>query len=240
MMTTTAAVPPVIGLTSYVDEGQHPHWGTDPGAVIDMRYVRAIERAGAVVVIVPPREDMTDQMAAAVVAGLDGLVVAGGGDVDPARYGQDPHERTGMVRADRDEAELRLVAAARTAALPLLGICRGHQIMAVAAGGRLVQHLEAGDVVHDVTGGFGAHPVQVVPGTRLHAVLGDRVEVATSHHQAVEDAPGYLTSAAADDGVLEAIEDPDLPFCVGVQWHPERADDPRLFDALVAAAVAAR
>lgn len=234
------SLPPVIGLTSYVEPGEHPHWGQNPAAVIDIRYVRAIERAGGVCVIVPPREDITEPMAQATVAHLDGLVVAGGGDVDPVHFGQEPHERVVMIRADRDASEIALVRAARAAGVPLLGICRGHQVMAVEAGGALVQHLEESSVVHTVDDAYAWHEVDTVAGTVVARLLGERSTVVTSHHQAVDTAPGYVVSARAADGVVEAIEDPAQRFCVGVQWHPERGEDPALFDAVVEAARAYR
>jgi putative glutamine amidotransferase len=132
-----------------------------------------------------------------------------------------------------------LARASGQSGLPVLGICRGMQVMAVAAGGDLVQHLPdiLGNETHlPAPGVYGRHEVKIEPGTRLASVLGDRVEVAHYHHQGVGRHPGLNPTAYSHDGLLEAFEDPDAPFRLGVQWHPEQGEDPRLFEALVEAA----
>jgi putative glutamine amidotransferase len=195
--------------------------------------------AGARVLLVPPERGYDDEAAADLVSRVDGLVVAGGADVEPSRYDAPLHPLAQAPRPDRDDTELALVRAAAAADLPLLGVCRGMQVMAVAAGGTLEQHLP--DVVgHDehapAPGEYGRHAVRTAEGSRLRDVLGERVAVPTYHHQGVTSHPGYTPTAWTDDGVVEAIEAPGARWRVGVQWHPEMDDDPRLVAAFVAAA----
>jgi gamma-glutamyl-gamma-aminobutyrate hydrolase PuuD len=174
-----------------------------------------------------------------VVEGLHGLVLAGGGDINPARYAapRDPH--TGPPRSDRDRWELALAQAALEQRVPLLAICRGMQVLNVAMGGDIIQHLP--DVVgHDghcpVIGRHGRHDVRVAPGSRVAALLGERASVATYHHQAVGRLGESLTPTAwTDDGTVEAVEHEDRPWVVGVQWHPEVHDGTALFTGFVAA-----
>ncbi len=230
---------PLVGLTTYCEPASWGAWRDVPAALVPQAYVDALRGAGARVVLVPPERGIDASDAAELVAELDALVVAGGADVDPARYGQEPHAVLQAPRPDRDDLELALVAAAADADLPLLGICRGMQVMAVAAGGVLQQHLP--DVVgHDghspAPARYGSHQVRTADGSVLRGVLGRQVVVPTYHHQGVVSHPGYVASAWADDGVLEGIEAPAARFRVGVQWHPEAGSDPRLFEALVAAA----
>jgi putative glutamine amidotransferase len=168
-------------------------------------------------------------------------MVSGGADVDPTLYGEAPHPRTSEWREDRDAWERALLDAADEAALPILGVCRGMQLMAVAAGGALEQHTP--EVVgHDdhSPGGpeYGAVAVRTAPGTRVHAAVGDATLVQCHHHQSVREHPGFTATAWAADGTLEAMERDGGRFCVGVQWHPEVGRDHHLFAALVAAAAA--
>ncbi len=230
---------PVIGVTTYVEPATWGVWSGVPTALLPHAYVRRLEQAGAVVVLVPPREDADDALAHEVLDRLDGLVIAGGADVDPARYGQTPHPSVQAPRPDRDELELRLARASATRDLPVLGICRGMQVMAVAAGGELEQHLpdRPGVGVHaGAPGAYASHPVTWADGSRLAQALGGGPDVPSYHHQGVLTHPGYRAAAWAPDGTLEAFEDPAHEFRVAVQWHPEVGDDPRLFTALVAAA----
>lgn len=206
-------------------------------------YVRRVEEAGGLCLLLP----VTDPArAAAYLDLLDGVLLIGGDDVDPSLYGAPPHPELGPVDRERDLFEIALVRAAVENAMPTLGICRGVQLMNVALGGTLHQDLPS--TVADALAHSGrydeAHPVAVVPGTHLARILGARsVDVNSHHHQAVErSAPGFVATAHASDGVIEASELPDQPFFLGVQWHPERlpASDAtkRLFRAFVAASAA--
>lgn len=230
---------PVIGLTCYVEPVDRGPWMGLRSAVLPHEYVEKVERAGGIAVLVPPRGDADAAMAAAVLDRLDGLLVAGGADVDPEVYGADPHPSVQEARPERDRTELALVREARRRGMPLLGICRGMQIMAVESGGSLHQHVP--DVVgHDEhsprPGVYGMHPVDLAPDSMTGRLLGERVEVHSHHHQSVDTHPRYVATGHAPDGTVEAFEDPDQPFCLGVQWHPEPGDDDRLFIALVEAA----
>jgi putative glutamine amidotransferase len=232
-----AARRPVVGVTSYVEEARWGVWDRR-AVVLPYAYVEGLERAGARVLVVPP----SPHDVASVVDRLDALVVAGGADLDPALYDEPPHAETRGVREDRDAGELPLLVEALRRDLPVLGICRGMQLMAVAHGGSLVQHLP--DVVgHDRhrarPGVYGHHGVRLAPGSLVAAVLGEQVDVPSYHHQGL-GSPGSLTvSGWADDGTAEVVEDPGRRFALGVLWHPEADTDPRLFDALLAAVAAA-
>ncbi|WP_406830044.1 gamma-glutamyl-gamma-aminobutyrate hydrolase family protein [Pedococcus sp. KACC 23699] len=230
---------PVVGLTCYVEPVTRGPWQDQPSATVPHAYVEKLERAGALVLVVPPRPDADAALALEVLARLDALVIAGGADVDPAHYGQDPHPSVQDPRADRDAMELALAAASAETGTPLLGICRGMQVMAVAAGGLVEQHLPD-RVGHDEhlpgDGVYGEHAVTTVAGTRLRRLLGEDTTVPCYHHQSVLTHPGFVASAWAADGTLEAMEDPGAAFRLAVQWHPEMGEDPRLFDALVSGA----
>jgi putative glutamine amidotransferase len=161
--------------------------------------------------------------------------LAGGSDLDPSLHGAEPDPRTTGVVPARDAGEVALLRAAVDADLPVLGICRGMQLMSALAGGRIVQHIEAGGHRGAAPGEYVRHPVRVVPGTRLAGILPDPGDVPSYHHQGVTD-PGTLTVSAYDlDGGIEGVEDPAARFFVGVLWHPEQGTDPRLFQALLAA-----
>ena len=229
-------VKPLIGLTSY---REHATWGVwSQGAdLLPAAYADAVVRAGGVPVLLPPATDDLDA-AAAVVERLDGLVVSGGADVDPAAYGEQPHERTVAVRPDRDAWELALLTSAAATNLPTLGVCRGMQVMAVAAGGTLDQHtpdLVRHDGHNPQPGVFGEVEVSTADDSVLRSILGPSVTVRCHHHQSVRSHPGYVATAWAGDGLLEAFEVEGERFCLGVQWHPEMGRDERLFDALVRA-----
>lgn len=215
-------------------------WHDVPAALTPYAYVRHVEAAGGAALLLPPLPDgSTDADARDVVSRVDGIIITGGADVESARYGEAAHAMAQVPWRDRDRSELLLASAAADGAVPLLGICRGMQVMAVAAGGSLEQHLpdRLGNTSHAPhLGAYGSHAVSIAPESRLHVILGDAVEVATYHHQGVLAAPGFQLCAWADDGVLEAMEDPAADFRIGVQWHPEVGDDPRLFQQLVAAA----
>lgn len=224
---------PLIGITTYREQAK---WGTwhVPAVLLPASYADAVAAAGGEPVLLP-----TGAVSAAVVPRLDGLVVAGGADVDPARYGQSPGPHTTVVRPERDESELIALEMALDRDLPLLAICRGMQLMNVALGGDLVQHLpDVGDTgTHDPgPGAYHRREVRTEPGSELHRLLGPSAEVACHHHQAVQRiAPGLTPTAWAEDGVVEAVEAAGRRFCLGVQWHPEEGVDHRLFAAHVAA-----
>jgi putative glutamine amidotransferase len=229
---------PIIGLSAYCERAHWAVWDA-PAVLLPVRYSDQVLRAGGVPVLLPPVPGV-----AAAAGRLDGLILTGGGDVDPARYGDRPHPRLERVSAGRDEAELSLLAAALAAGLPILGICRGMQLLNVARGGTLRQHLPDDSGHRHTPGTFGSHQVRVAPGSRLaqilgHAGTGGEISVPTSHHQAVGRlGEGLAATAWATDGVIEAVElDQALhPFALGVQWHPEAGEDPRLFEALIGAA----
>jgi gamma-glutamyl-gamma-aminobutyrate hydrolase PuuD len=230
---------PVIGITAYAQEASWGVWRL-PAALIPLNYVQAVERAGGRPVLVPPSEDGV----AETVEALDGIVFSGGADVDPARYGADAHPETDTPQAQRDAAELALLTAALEQDVPVLAICRGFQLLNVARGGDLVQHLpeEVGTDEHkEVPGTFSKHPVEVKDGTRLASLIGARSDVTSHHHQAVgRIGDGLVETAWARDGTLEGLEDPSRRFAVGVQWHPEAGEDQALFEGLVQEARAYR
>jgi putative glutamine amidotransferase len=233
---------PVIGISCYLEPASWGPWSQVPVALLPHAYVRAVERAGAVTVLLPPRPDATEDYARTVLSRLDGLILAGGVDVEPARYGAERHPTVQASRPDRDATELALVRAAIEIDLPLLGICRGMQLMAVAAGGVLEQHLpeRVGHAGHAPSAArYGSRSVRISPESRLGAILGPTAQAPCYHHQAVLSHPGYRATAwDSDDETLEAMEDPSGRFRLAVQWHPESGEDPRLFDAVAAAAAA--
>lgn len=238
------ADPPVIGVTAYVEPVSRGDWSGQHSAVLPYDYVAAIERAGGIAVVLPPRADADDALVRALLARLDAVVIAGGADVEPSRYAALPHPSVQAPRPDRDEFELAVARVSAELDLPLLGICRGMQVMAVAAGGSLEQHLpdRVGHTAHSPTlGVYASHHVSVVEGSHLADVLGtDPLDVPTYHHQAVTEHPGYVASAWHEDGTVEAMEDPAHGFRLAVQWHPEAGADGRLFEALVDAATGHR
>jgi putative glutamine amidotransferase len=206
--------------------------------VLHAQYADAVLAAGGIPVLLPPAS-AADDVAALVVGRIDGLVVSGGADVDPERYGEEPHPRTTSWREDRDAWESALLRAADAAELPTLGVCRGMQLMAVAAGGSLVQHTPdlVGHEEHSPGGDvFGTIEVTTAEQSQLRTLVGERVEVGCHHHQTVATHPGFEATAWAADGSLEAMERPGPRFCLAVQWHPEVRDDTSLFAALVGAA----
>jgi putative glutamine amidotransferase len=231
--------PPLIGLTSYVGPASWRTWREVPAALVPHAYVDHVLAAGGIPVIVPPAATSTPEMLGALTERLDGLILVGGPDLDPAGYGQDPDPLSQQPAPERDAAETALLLRMRQQSRPVLGICRGVQVMAVAAGGQLIQHLPD-TLAHEghspEPGVYGEHAVSILPGSQLHSILGPDSRVSSYHHQGLADHPGFVATAWAPDGTVEAIEDPDLPFCIGVLWHPEVGTDPRLFRALIAAA----
>jgi putative glutamine amidotransferase len=223
---------PIIGVTAYAEEATWGAW-TLPAALIPLSYVRSVERAGGRALLVPPSDDGVEE----TLDRLDGIVFSGGSDVEPELYGAEAHAATTGVRPERDRAELALLAAALERDMPVLALCRGSQVLNVALGGDLEQHLpdRVGHEGHKrVTGTFSEHAVEPVPGTSLAPLLGGRVTVKSHHHQGYGRLGRGLREAAHDeDGTIEAIEDPSRRFALGVLWHPEESDDLRLFAELV-------
>ncbi|KIF02296.1 glutamine amidotransferase [Streptomyces sp. RSD-27] len=228
--------PPLVGLTTYLAHAQWGEWDL-PATVLPAAYADCIQAAGGRTVLLPPD---APEAAADVVGRLDAIVLTGGEDVDPALYGAAPHPRTGPPVRERDAWELAVLAAGLARDIPVLGVCRGMQLMNVHAGGTLIQHLpdRVGHHGHNpYPGHFCAHTVATVPGTRIGALLPGTREVATHHHQAVDRlGAGLIVAARATDGTVEAVESTRHRFAVGLQWHPEMGVDAPVVSALVDAA----
>ncbi len=226
---------PIVGITTGELVVTHGVW-EENAATLPAGYLHALSRAGAVPVVLSP----SPGAARVLVERLDGLLLSGGADLDPERYEAVRHPKTQPADRARDDFELALLDAASALELPVLGICRGIQVLNVWRGGTLHQHLP--DVVGHrrhmaVPGTFSDHLVRAAPASRLGAILGrPELEAPGHHHQAVDRiGSGLVPSAWAEDGTIEGLEDPDRRFLVAVQWHPEVGDDPSLFEALVAA-----
>ena len=219
---------PLIGVSTYLESGAR--WGVWEleAALLPVGYPRLVQRAGGLAAMLPPD---APERAAEAVSRLDGLVIAGGPDVEPVRYGAEREERTGPPAPERDAWELALIDAALAAGVPLLGICRGMQLLNVALGGTLVQHI---DGHAEAVGVFGGHAVKPVPGSLYAGIVPEETFVPTYHHQAVDRlGEGLVPSAYAADGTVEAVELPSSDWVLGVQWHPEMGDDVRVMRALV-------
>ena len=233
---SASEAPPRVGLPTYVEPARWGVWDR-PAALLPHSYVAAVSRAGGLAVLLPPA---VSAAAGRALDGLDALVLTGGADVDPARYGAGRDPATQPPRPDRDEWEAALVLAALDRDLPLLAICRGAQVLNVALGGTLDQHLPAvvGHTGHlPEPAVLGAVTVRLAPGTPVAAIVGAEVKVPCYHHQAIRRlGRGVEAVGWADDGTVEAAVVTGRRFAVAVQWHPEDGDDPRLFRALVAAA----
>ena len=223
---------PVIGITTYAEIAQWGVWN-ERAALVPFLYVDAIGRAGGRALLVPPSEDGVEE----TLDALDGLVFSGGSDIDPSAYGAEAHPETNNTRPDRDRGELTLLEAALARDMPVLAVCRGSQVLNVARGGDLVQHLPevVGDERHKHTPGvFADHDVSIEPGSRLGALVGEHAPVKSHHHQGFGRVGDGLREVAwADDGTIEALEAPDKRFALGVLWHPEAGEDFALFEALV-------
>lgn len=249
---------PVIGITTYDDRASWRSWNAR-AAILPYSYVDAVRRGGGRPVLLPPGG--TDEEASAAVADLDGLVVPGGPDVDPARYGAARHPETQPSMAVRDTWDLAVTSSALRLGVPVLAICRGMQILNICRGGTLHQHVPdlVGHARHEgLSGGYGRHKVRISPGSMLAGILPDQgyvevsediypedlsFDVPTRHHQAVDLLGDGLKAVAWEqDGIIEAVEAGPSElggfrgFVLGVQWHPEQGEDLRLFTALAGAA----
>ena len=231
--------PPTVGLTTYLQQAQTGVWDVR-ASFLPAVYVEGVTSAGGIAMLLPP-QPVDDAVVDRVLSCLDGLVITGGRDVDPARYGQEPHAKTDEPALDRDAWEFALVRAAVARGLPLLGICRGAQVLNVALGGTLHQHLP--DVVghprHQLGNAvFNTSAIETVPGSRVAALIGTSTDAQCYHHQAIAELGSGLKASAWDpEGVVEAVEMSGPNFVVAVQWHPEeRLDDLRLFAGVVEAA----
>ena len=222
---------PVVGITTYLTPAAWGAWHLE-AALVPSAYVRAVTRAGGVPLLVPPGASFEETLDS-----IDGLIFSGGSDLDPELYGAKAHSETdGWVR-ERDDFELGLMQAALARDVPLLAICRGSQVLNVALGGDLEQHVP--DRVHtnvhkETAGVFAEHDVEVLADTKLSSILGGRADVKSHHHQGYGALGSGLREAArAPDGTVEALEDPARRFALGVLWHPEEGEDLALFEALV-------
>jgi gamma-glutamyl-gamma-aminobutyrate hydrolase PuuD len=226
---------PVVGITTYVVPATFGVWQED-SALVPYEYVQAVERAGGRPLLVPPSIEGVEE----TLDALDGLILSGGADLDPALYGQEAHAETDRPFPLRDDGEMALLRAALERDLPTLGICRGSQVLNVALGGDLVQHLPdavGSDRHKDVPGVYAEHEVALEPGSKLGAALGSKAPVKSHHHQGLgRVGRGLRVTARAEDGTVEGLEDSSRRFAVGVLWHPEAGEDMRLFEALVAEA----
>jgi putative glutamine amidotransferase len=224
---------PIIGITTYEMPASWGVWRDLPTTLLPADYAAAVTLAGGRAVLLPPDDRDTD-----VLRMLDGLLLSGGPDVQPALYGAGPDPHT-VTHPERDTAEMMLLRAAIDRDLPVLGVCRGMQLLVAACGGRLHQHLP--DVLgHEkhrpAPAVYGEHAAAFTPGSRIAGLMGEDVTINCFHHQGVADPGSLVVTGRAEDGLPEAVEDPDRRFLLGVQWHPEAGRDKRIFGALVAAA----
>jgi putative glutamine amidotransferase len=233
---------PVIGLTTYLEQSKQGVWDVR-AAFLPQQYFDAVTASGGIVVLLPP-QPVPDAAAAAVLDGLDGLILTGGLDVQPELYGAERHPLTDPARPDRDAWELALFRGADERRMPVLASCRGLQLVNVARGGTLYQHLpdDLGTDRYRIGGGvFATNDVAVDEGTRLAELVGtENLRVHSYHHQGIDRlGDGLVASARTDDGLVQAIESDGETYLVGVQWHPEEnSEDRRLFEGLVAQASA--
>ena len=239
-MSSASTVKPVIGLTTYKQRAQTGVWDVT-AAFLPAVYFEAVQRAGGIPVLLPP-QPADPEVVGRVLDGVDGIIITGGADVDPARYGQDARPETDAPQLERDAWEDALLTVAIDRELPFLGICRGMQVLNVNRGGSLHQHVP--DVVGDDrfrigNGEFAGHTVATEPGSELDALVGARLPVKSYHHQALDAVgSGLRVTARTDDGIAQAVELEGVPFGLAVQWHPEEdaVEDARLFAGLVDAA----
>lgn len=231
---------PAIGICAAVEQARWSHWD-DRVALTPWPYVEAVQRAGGLPLILPP-DDEAAEKPDPLLDRIDGLILAGGADVDPASYGAASHERTGATRPERDRFELGLAHRAIERGIPVLGICRGAQMLNVACGGTLHQHLPeiVGDDHHlETPGTFSEHEVELEQGSLAARAAGaTRIHVKSHHHQGVGDLGEGLAASghALPDGIVEAVESGDRDFVLGVLWHPEVDQRSKIITALIGAA----
>jgi gamma-glutamyl-gamma-aminobutyrate hydrolase PuuD len=230
------AARPIVGITTYATDARWSYWQLK-AALIPLDYVDAVDAVGGRAMLLPPTPNAVKE----TIAAVDALIFTGGSDIDPSYYEEPAHPETFGIDGRRDEAEFALLRAALAAGVPVLGICRGIQLLNVALGGDLHQHLP--EIVghdghkHDPPGAFLEHEVRMEPDTTLESILGPRATVCSHHHQGLRRlGQGLVVAATAEDRAVEAVELPGEPLVLGVLWHPEAGDDRALFAALVAAA----
>ncbi len=232
------ARPPLIGLT--LDAEPPGGWSKYHWYALRQNYCGAVAACGGLPVALPHAPALTQDY----LDRLDGIIVTGGAfDIDPALYGDDGRHETVALKPERTTAEMALLQGALARDMPVLGICGGEQLLAVALGGTLIQHIpdsieNALEHEQKTLHSEPAHEVRILPGTRLHGITGPTMRVNSSHHQAVRHPGRSIVNAIAPDGVIEGVEDPGRKFCLGVQWHPEYFTDPgdrRLFAAFISA-----
>ncbi|MDT4931157.1 MAG: putative glutamine amidotransferase [Pseudonocardiales bacterium] len=230
-LAVTATVPR-MGLTTYRESAAWGVWN-ESADLLPASYADCVAGAGAIPMLLPPVAVDAPGSAEAALDGLHGLVLAGGPDVDPARYGAERDPHTGPARPGRDTWEMALVRAAIDRRMPVLAICRGVQVLNVVLGGDLLQHLpdSVGNDAHCPTVGVhGRHSVRLAADAKVGVLLGPDATVATYHHQAIDHLGAGLTATGwAEDGTVEAVELDGAAWVVGVQWHPEVHDGARLF-----------
>jgi len=224
---------PIIGVTTSINLRDYE---TPEQAVVMLpaNYPNAIRKAGGIPVLLTEGDDVVT-----LLDRLDGIIIAGGRDIDPARYGEVLHEKTTNLRPEQDSWEASLITSAIERDLPMLCVCRGHQLLSIERGGRLHQHLPEtpGHESHGATAGdWSNHPVQIEESSLLASVIGTETMANSGHHQGVADAGDLMVVARADDGLIEAVELPGASFLLSMQWHPEMIDQTKVFDALIEAA----
>ncbi len=224
---------PLIGITTSVNRRDYE---TRDQAVVMLphNYPEAIRRAGGMPVLIPEGE-----VADSLLDSLDGIVISGGRDISPDLYDEEVHAKTVDVRPEQDISELALMRVALERDLPLLAVCRGHQLYCVEHGGRLYQHLPEtpGFEQHGATDGeWSEHGVHIEADSKLASIIGTRISGNSGHHQGVADAGDLHVVGRTEDGLIEAVEDSSKKFCISVQWHPEMIGQHEIFDALIEAA----
>jgi putative glutamine amidotransferase len=234
---------PLVGICAAVEQARFGAWD-QPAVLLPRGYADAVQRAGGIALLLPPDDELVERPGDLLEV-LDGLLLAGGRDLDPLTYGARPDPETGDTSPERDRFELALVSTALECDMPVLGVCRGMEMLNVACGGTLLQHLE-GELLtrHRHTPGvFSDHEVTLEPGSLAARAAGaSRIAVRSHHHQAIGDLGEGLvvTGRCPDDDVVEAVEVPGKRFALGVLWHPEEDEASGVIGALVSAAVGAK